>query len=74
MRRIHRHKHLGRRSHYQGDADRGEKGSVVALLCDSGERYRSTILNDVWLAERRLDISREVDAIRRFFETDILQS
>jgi cysteine synthase len=55
-------------------ADRGEKGSVVALLCDSGERYRSTILNDVWLAERRLDISREVDAIRRFFETGILQS
>jgi len=55
-------------------ADRGEKGSVVALLCDSGERYRSTILNDVWLAERRLDISREVDAIRQFFETDILQS
>ena len=55
-------------------ADRGEKGSVVALLCDSGERYRSTILNDVWLAEPRLDISREVDAIRGFFETGILQS
>jgi len=55
-------------------ADRGEKGSVVALLCDSGERYRSTILNDAWLAERGLDISREVDALRRFFETGILQS
>jgi cysteine synthase len=47
---------------------------VIAILCGSGERYRSTILDDVWLAKRRLDISREVDAIRRFFETAILQS
>jgi cysteine synthase A len=47
----------------------GESGSIVSLLCDSGERYRSTYYNDAWLAERGLDLTpleAEVDA---FFET-----
>ncbi|WP_019903451.1 pyridoxal-phosphate dependent enzyme [Methylobacterium sp. 77] len=33
-------------------AERGEAGSVVTLLCDSGERYRSTHLDESWLLER----------------------
>ena len=36
-------------------ADRGERGSVVTLLCDSGERYRSTLLDDAWLKERGIE-------------------
>lgn len=35
-------------------ADAGEKGSVVSLLCDGGERYSSTYFDDEWLAERNL--------------------
>ncbi len=29
---------------------RGEEGSVVTLLCDSGERYLDTCYNDDWVA------------------------
>jgi cysteine synthase A len=32
-------------------AARGEAGSIVSILCDSGERYASTLYNDRWLAE-----------------------
>ncbi|WP_445503216.1 PLP-dependent cysteine synthase family protein [Microvirga sp. G4-2] len=52
---------------------RGEKGSVVTLLCDSGERYRSTHFNDDWLKERGIDIKPAEEAIDRFFETGVLQ-
>ena len=30
--------------------ERGETGSIVTLLCDSGERYRATYFNDEWVA------------------------
>ncbi len=50
-------------------AESGEHGSVVTLLCDSGERYRSTHLSDEWLASRAIDIRPAEDAMERFFET-----
>ncbi len=31
---------------------RGEKGSIVSLLCDRGERYDETLFDDDWLAHR----------------------
>jgi cysteine synthase A len=37
-------------------AARGERGSIVTLLCDSGERYAGTYFNDDWLAEQGIDI------------------
>jgi cysteine synthase A len=52
---------------------RGEQGSVTTLLCDSGERYRSTHLDDAWLQQRGIDIRREENAIERFFETGVLE-
>jgi cysteine synthase A len=45
-------------------ATAGESGSVVTLLCDSGERYRSTFYDAAWLRERGLDAGeaeRDVD-------------
>jgi cysteine synthase A len=51
-----------------GMAARGEGGSVVTLLCDSGERYRSTLGDDAWLACRGLDIRAEEAAMEAFFE------
>jgi cysteine synthase A len=48
---------------------RGEEGSVTTLLCDSGERYRSTHWDDNWLKQRGIDIRREEDAMERFFDT-----
>jgi cysteine synthase A len=49
--------------------ERGEDGSVVSLLCDSGERYRSTYFNDDWLMERQIDVKPSEDAIDAFFQT-----
>jgi cysteine synthase A len=51
--------------------DGGQTGSVATLLCDSGERYRSTILDDGWLRERGLDIGREEAVIERFFDAGV---
>ena len=34
---------------------RGERGSIVVLLCDGGERYAHTYYSDAWLAEHGLD-------------------
>jgi cysteine synthase len=53
---------------------RGEHGSVATLLCDSGERYRSTHLDDAWLEQRGIDIGSAEAEMERFFETGIMQS
>ena len=31
-----------------------ESGSIVTLLCDSGDRYACTYFNDAWLAEQSI--------------------
>ena len=46
----------------------GQCGSVVTLLCDSGERYRSTYYNDAWLTERGLETAGAEGEIEGFFE------
>ncbi|MFO1150884.1 MAG: PLP-dependent cysteine synthase family protein [Alsobacter sp.] len=51
--------------------ERGEGGSVVTLLCDSGERYRSTHGDPAWLAARGLDTGPAEAAVDRFFETGV---
>lgn len=37
--------------------DEGKTGSVVTLLCDSGERYLNSYYNDEWLEKQGIDIS-----------------
>lgn len=36
---------------------RGERGSVVTLICDGGDRYASTYYSDAWVAEQGLDLA-----------------
>lgn len=36
--------------------EKGQKGSLVTLLCDSGERYLDTYYSDEWLCKNNLDI------------------
>jgi cysteine synthase len=55
-------------------AERGEQGSIVTLLCDSGERYRSTHLDDAWLAARGIDIRPAEETMERFFATGVFQA
>ncbi|MFI0843086.1 PLP-dependent cysteine synthase family protein [Mesorhizobium sp. IMUNJ 23232] len=44
----------------------GESGSIVTLICDSGERYANTYYSDDWLAERQLDPAPHIPAIEAF--------
>ncbi len=45
---------------------RGERGSVVTLICDSGSRYVQTYYNDGWVADRGWDLERPRAALERF--------
>jgi cysteine synthase A len=45
-------------------AARGESGSIVSLICDSGERYTDTVFAPDWLAAQRLDDRATVDDSR----------
>jgi len=47
----------------------GRGGSVVTLLCDSGERYRNTYHDDSWLAAQGHDIAPWMARLDRFFAT-----
>lgn len=46
---------------------RGEQGSIVTLLCDSGERYRSTLFDDDWLKAKSFDISAHANRLDAAF-------
>ncbi|MCZ7415595.1 PLP-dependent cysteine synthase family protein [Streptomyces sp. WMMC897] len=47
----------------------GERGSVVTLICDPGERYLDKYYSDVWLAEQGLDITPYHEALTAFLAT-----
>ena len=42
----------------------GEHGSLVSLICDSGDRYSGTYYDDAWLAAHGYDIEPYVAEIR----------
>jgi cysteine synthase A len=44
----------------------GERGSVVTLLCDGGERYAHTYYDDAWLAGHGLDLGPWSARLERF--------
>lgn len=50
-------------------AKAGIAGSLVTLLCDSGERYRSTHLDKAWLDRKGLDPAPYAARIENFFQT-----
>lgn len=45
---------------------RGEQGSIVTLLCDSGERYLDTYYNPEWLAHNIGDLAPYADKLETF--------
>ena len=51
---------LARRMHAAG-----ERGSVVTLICDGGERYADTYWSDAWLAQEGLDAGAHAARLRR---------
>ena len=50
---------------------RGERGSIVTLICDGGERYAGTYYSDAWVADQGLELApytrgaRDVPRARR---------
>jgi cysteine synthase A len=44
-------------------------GSVVMILCDSGERYSDTYYNDTWLRAKGFDLSRHTQTLDRFYRS-----
>ncbi len=51
---------------------RGEKGSIVTLLCDSGERYLDTYFNEQWVTDNIGDISVYLSQLESFEKTGAL--
>jgi cysteine synthase len=50
---------------------KGERGSIVTLMCDGGERYAGSYNNPEWLAEKGLAPAPHLATIRSFFATGI---
>lgn len=51
---------------------RGERGSVVTLICDGGERYRGTYYSDSWVRDQGLTLAPYTEALLTFFESGTL--
>lgn len=47
----------------------GETGSVVTLICDSGERYAHTYYDDEWLAAQGFDLDPHLAVMEEFLAT-----
>ena len=48
---------------------RGERGSIVSLLCDRGERYAQTLFDRDWLARHKIDLAPWDAALRASLAT-----
>ncbi|MDR8524001.1 PLP-dependent cysteine synthase family protein [Shewanella fidelis] len=50
----------------------GQSGSIVTLLCDSGERYLDTYYNAQWIADNIGDLTPYANALQQFSVTNKL--
>jgi cysteine synthase A len=53
---------------------KGEQGSIVAILCDGGERYLHSYYNDDWLKANGFDIAAPAAQIGRFSEHAVAEA
>jgi len=49
---------------------RHDKGSIVTMLCDSGERYLDTLYNDDWVTKNELNILPYLHQLVEFAEVE----
>ncbi len=47
---------------------RGERGSVVTLICDGGDRYAGTYYSDAWVSDQGLELAPYTEALEAFLE------
>lgn len=55
-------------------AQEGEAGSIVTLLCDSGERYAHTYYDDGWLAHEQIVLEPYLAALDHYARTGTLNA
>lgn len=48
----------------------GQAGSVVAVICDHGERYLDTYYDDAWVRQQGLDLTHYTARLRALLPTD----
>lgn len=48
---------------------KGQKGSIVSLICDGGERYVNTYYNNDWLAANGYNIAPYMEVIQETWDT-----
>jgi len=48
---------------------RGERGSVVTLICDGGDRYAGTYYSDAWVSDQGLELAPYAEALEAFLES-----
>jgi cysteine synthase A len=47
----------------------GETGSVVSMICDSGDRYLETYYSDDWLKQNGFDLTRYRESLEAFYDS-----
>lgn len=45
----------------------GQSGSVVTLICDSGDRYLDTYYNDEWVADKGFELQPTLERLRKIW-------
>ena len=48
---------------------RGERGSVVTLICDGGDRYAGSYYSDAWVGEHGLELAPYTEVLEAFLES-----
>jgi len=52
---------------------KGQEGSLVSLICDSGDRYASTYYSPDWLRENQIEIEPYREILETFLDTGHLK-
>jgi len=47
----------------------GQRGSIVTLICDHGERYTDTYYDDAWIQAQGLELAPYAETLERFVAT-----
>ena len=47
----------------------GQRGSVVTLICDGGDRYAGTYYSDAWVGDQGFDLAPHTEQLETFLET-----
>lgn len=55
----------------QDMAAHGQSGSIVAILCDGGERYATTYYDPLWLLQQGFELDPLIEAVRRCAEEGV---